>query len=59
MMLLSIAVHQDIAIFKVDIGSAFMHTPIPNDVKHKWLKLDKKVVELLLDKNKTNTKIMI
>jgi hypothetical protein len=39
MMLLSIAVHQDIAIFKVDIGSAFMHTPIPNDVKHKWAQI--------------------
>jgi len=37
MMLLSIAVHQDLAIFKVDIGSAFMRNPISNDVKHKWL----------------------
>jgi len=49
MMLLSIAVHQDLAIFKVDIGLAFMRTPISDNVKHKWLKLDKKVVELLLE----------
>ena len=49
MMLLSVAVHQDLVIFKVDIGSALMRTPISDDVKHKWLKLDKKVVELLLE----------
>ncbi len=33
----------------MDIGSAFMRTPISKDVKHKWLKLDKKVVDLLLE----------
>ncbi len=49
MMLLAIAAFKDLAIFKVDIGSAFMGTPIPEDVKHKWLKLEKKVVELLLE----------
>jgi hypothetical protein len=49
LMLLAIAVHEDLAFFKVDVGSAFMRTPISQDVKHKWVKLDKKVVELLLE----------
>jgi hypothetical protein len=40
MMLLSIAIHEKMAIFKVDIGSVFMHTPMSDDVKHQWMKLD-------------------
>jgi hypothetical protein len=46
-MLLSIAAFEDYEIFKVDIGSAFMRTPMVDDVKHKWVKLDKRVVEIL------------
>jgi dihydroxyacetone kinase DhaKLM complex PTS-EIIA-like component DhaM len=42
MMLLAIAAHEDLAIFKVDIGSAFMRTPMSEDVKHKWLNLMRK-----------------
>jgi hypothetical protein len=49
LMLLAIAVHEDLAIFKVDVGSTFMRTPISQDVKHKWVKLDKRVVQLLLE----------
>jgi hypothetical protein len=49
LILLSVAINEDLVIFKVDVGSAFMRTPMPYDVKHKWLKLDKKVVELLLE----------
>lgn len=49
MMLLAIAIHQDLAIFKIDIGSAFMHTPMADDVIHKWVKLDKKVVQILIE----------
>jgi len=49
LMLLAIAVHEDLAIFKVDVGFAFMRTPISQDVKHKWVKLDKRVVQLLLE----------
>jgi hypothetical protein len=37
LMLLAIAVHQDMAIFKIDIGSAFMRTTMADDVKHKWV----------------------
>jgi hypothetical protein len=44
LMLLAIAAHQDLAIFKIDIGSAFMRTPMAEDVKHKWVRLDKRVV---------------
>ena len=47
MMLLSIAAYEDFAIFKVDIGSAFMRTPMVDDVKHKWVRLDKLVVKIL------------
>jgi hypothetical protein len=47
LMLLSIAVHLKMAVFKVDIGSAFMHTTMVEDVKHKWVKLDKLVVQIL------------
>jgi hypothetical protein len=49
LMLLSIAIYNDYAIFKVDVGSAFMRTPITEDVKHKWIKLDKRVVDILLE----------
>lgn len=45
---LSIAAYEDFEIFKVDIGSAFMRTPaVVDDVKHKWVQLDKLVVEML------------
>jgi hypothetical protein len=46
-MLLSIAAYEDMAVFKVDIGSAFMRTPMVDDVKHKWVRLDKMVVKIL------------
>jgi hypothetical protein len=49
LMLLATAVHEDLAIFKVDVGSTFMRTPISQDVKHEWVKLDKRVVQLLLE----------
>jgi hypothetical protein len=49
MMLLAIAINEDLAIFKVDIGSAFMRTPMTDDVKHKWVKLDKRVVQVLME----------
>jgi hypothetical protein len=47
LMLLSIAVHENMAAFKVNVGSTFMHTPMVEDVKHKWVKLDKLVVQIL------------
>jgi hypothetical protein len=49
MMLLVVAIHENLAIFKVDIGSAFMQTPMTDDVKHKWVKLDKRVVQVLME----------
>ena len=45
--LLSIAAHENLAVFKVDIGSAFMRTPMVDDVKHKWVRLPKLVVKIL------------
>jgi hypothetical protein len=49
LMLLGIAIHQNLTIFKVDVGSAFMHTPMADDVKHKWVRLDKRVVQVLME----------
>jgi dihydroxyacetone kinase DhaKLM complex PTS-EIIA-like component DhaM len=46
-MLLSIAAYENLAIFKVDIGSAFMRTPMVDDVKHKGVRLDKLVAKIL------------
>jgi hypothetical protein len=47
LMLLGIAIHEDLTIFTVDVGCAFMHTPMADDVKHKWVRLDKTVVQVL------------
>ncbi len=41
LMLLGIAIHQGLTIFKVDLGSAFMCTLMADGVKHKWAQLDK------------------
>jgi hypothetical protein len=46
-MLLSIAAYENLAIFKVDIGSAFMRTPMVDDVKHKWVRLEKLGMKIL------------
>lgn len=59
LMLLAIAIHNDLVIFKVDSGSAYMMTPITHNVKHKWVKLDKKVIELLLELKYDKFKIYI
>jgi hypothetical protein len=49
MMLLAIAIHEGLIIFKVDIGLAFMRTPMSDDVAHQWVRLDKDVVNLLME----------
>ena len=46
--LTSIAVFHDLEVFKIDITSAFLNTPMNEDVKHKWLMLDKDVASVLL-----------
>jgi hypothetical protein len=46
-MLLGVAIHQDLTIFKVDLGFAFMRTPMANDVMHNWVQLHKRVWEVL------------
>jgi hypothetical protein len=35
-MLLGIVAHQDLVVFKVDEGSAYIRTPMVDDVTHKW-----------------------
>ena len=47
LMLLSIAAHENLTIFKVDVCSAFTRIPMVDNVKHKWVKLDKLVVKVL------------
>jgi hypothetical protein len=47
LMLLGIAIHEDLTILKVDVGSAFMRTPMADDVQHKWVRLNKMVVQVL------------
>ena len=35
-------------IFKIDITAAYLNTPMHDDVKHKWLMLDKDVASMLM-----------
>ena len=49
MMILAIAIYEGLSIFKVDVGSAFMRTPMSDDVIHQWVRLDKDVVKLLME----------
>ena len=46
--LISIAIYNDLEIMKVDITSAYLNTPMNDDVKHKWLMLDKDVASVLM-----------
>ena len=41
-------------VFKIDITSAFLNTPTNEDVKHKWLMLDKDVASVLLSMDNDN-----
>ena len=41
--LISIAIHHDL-----DITAAYLNTPMNEDVKHKWLMLDKDVASVLM-----------
>jgi hypothetical protein len=50
LMIMVVAIQNDWEIFKIDITSAYMNTPVEgSDVKHKWALLDKDVVEILLE----------
>ena len=46
--LVSIAVYYDLEIYKIDITAAYLNTPMNDDVKHKWLMLDKDVAAVLM-----------
>ena len=43
--------HNDLEIMKVDIISAYLNTPMNDDVKHKWLTLDKDAASVLMSIN--------
>ena len=48
LIIISIAILHDLEIFKIDITSAFLNTPMNDDVDHKWLLLDKDVASVLM-----------
>ena len=46
--LVSVAAYQDLEIYKIDITAAYLNTPMNDNVKHKWLMLDKDVASVLM-----------
>jgi hypothetical protein len=46
--LISIAIYNDLEIMKVDVTAAYLNTPMNEDVKHKWLMLDRDVASVLV-----------
>ena len=46
--IISIAILHDLEIFKIEISSAFLNTPVNDDVDHRWLLLDKDVASVLM-----------
>ena len=46
--IISIAIYYDLEVFKIDIMAAYLNTPMDDNVKHKWLMLDKNVVKELM-----------
>ena len=57
--LTSIAAYRDLEIFKIDVTSAYLNTPMNDDVKHKWLMLDKDVASLLMSTDKNYWKTFL
>jgi hypothetical protein len=47
--IMSTAAYEDYEVFTVDITGAYLNTPMPDDVKHKWMKLDKVVADMLVE----------
>ena len=52
LLILSIAAQLDLDIFKVDVSAAYMNTPMNDEVKHRWVHLDRDVVRILLKLNR-------
>ena len=46
--LISVTVYHEFKIFKIDITAAYLNTSMYEDVKHKWLMLDKDVASILM-----------
>jgi hypothetical protein len=47
--IMSIAAYENHEVFTVNITGVYLNTPMPDDVKHKWMKLDKDVVDMLVE----------
>ena len=46
--IISTAIYCDLEVFKMNITAAYLNTPMNDNVKHKWLMLDKDVAEVLI-----------
>jgi hypothetical protein len=49
-LLFNIAVYYDLEVFKVDFVAAYLNTPMPPEVKHKWMFLDPMVSKRLIER---------
>jgi hypothetical protein len=49
--IINLSLLYDMDVMKIDIKSAFLNTPMPDDVKHKWVLLDKVTSNYLVKKN--------
>ena len=47
----SIAINRDLEVFKIDTTAAYLNTPLNDDVKCKWLMLDKDLAKVLMSMN--------
>ena len=48
LILISTAIYHNLEVFKIDITAAYLNTPMNDDVKHKWLMLDRDVAKVLM-----------
>jgi hypothetical protein len=49
--LINIALLHELELMKIDVKSAFLNTPMPNDVIHRWVLLDRTTSNYLVRKN--------
>jgi hypothetical protein len=49
-MLFNIAIHRNYEVWKIDFVAAYLNTPMPEELKHKWVLLDKLVSKRLVER---------
>jgi Reverse transcriptase (RNA-dependent DNA polymerase) len=50
-LILQIAVVHEMKLFRIDVVAAFLKTPMPDAVKHRWMYLQKNVSQRLVERN--------